>query len=204
MGEGGAPPTPRRGGLDLDRRIVEQRRADGGDGLDGFEFRQGPHGLFADLRVRVVANMEFRIESVVDRCNMTRERAVEYIRELDQERDNWVRWVYGIDSNDPATYDMVINLEHIPVPTACEVVAATARREFQTTPEAQRKADDLALASEIRARMGLDKSISDERIVISAEDGVVTITCDARRLAEAEHVKAMALQIPSVKDIQMR
>jgi len=161
-------------------------------------------GLPHHLRVRVVANMEFRIESVVERCNMTRERAVEYIRELDQERDNWVRWVYGIDSNDPATYDMVINLEHIPVPTACMVVAETAKREFSTTPEAQRKADDLALASEIRARIGMDKSISDERIVVSAEDGIVTLNTDARRLAEAEQVKAMALEIAGVKEVQMR
>jgi osmotically-inducible protein OsmY len=161
-------------------------------------------GLPHHLRVRVVANMEFRIESVVERCNMTRERAVEYIRELDQERDNWVRWVYGIDSNDPSTYDMVINLEHIPVPTACQVVAETARREFQTTPEAQQKADDLALASEIRARMGMDKSVSDDRFVVSAEKGVVTINCDARRLPEAEYVKAMALEIEGVKQVELR
>jgi cytidylate kinase len=161
-------------------------------------------GLPHHLRVRVVANMEFRIESVVTRCNMTRERAVEYIRELDQERDNWVRWVYGIDSNDPSTYDMVINLERIPVPTACAVVAETAKRDFQTTPEAQRKADDLALASEIRARIGMDKSIADERIVVSAEDGVITLNADARRLAEAEQVKAMALKIEGVKEVQLR
>lgn len=161
-------------------------------------------GLPHHFRVRVVANMEFRITSVVERCNMTRERALEYIRELDQERDNWVKWVYGIDSNDPSTYDLVINLEHIPVPAACAIVADTARREFPTTPEAQRAADDLVIGSDIRARMGLELDVADDRIEVDVVAGVVTITTDTRRLAEAQRVKEMAQQLPGVTEVHTK
>jgi len=154
------------------------------------------------LRVRVVANVEHRIAAVMEKTEFTRDRAIQYLREMDEERDNWVRWVYGVDFNDPTNFDLAVNLARVSVARACTIVIETVTQDFQTTPESQQILDDLAIGSEVRARMGLDQGIGDERITVEAKDGVVTIMADTRHLAEAEKVKELARQIPGVRDVQ--
>lgn len=158
-------------------------------------------GIAHHLRVRVVTDMEHRINAAMERCNLTREKAREYLQELDGQRDNWMRWVHGIDSSDPGLFDLVINLERITIPGACKLVAQTATGHFQTTAQSQKAMDDLVLASAIRARIGLDRSISDERVDIAAKDGVVTITAKARALAEVDKVRDVVQEIPGVKEV---
>ena len=161
-------------------------------------------GIPHHLRIMVVADRETRIGTVMERCDLTRDKAREYVKKLDEERDKWVMWVHGVDMSDPSTFDFVINLERVPVRSAIAIIAQTASRDFQTTPESQKIVDDLVLASEIRAKMGLERSIPDDRIAVEASDGVVTVTANARYLADAERVKQLALQIPGVKDIESR
>ncbi len=103
-----------------------------------------------------------------------------------------------------ATFDLMINLERIPVASAIAIIISTVRRDFQTTPESQKIVDDLVLASEIRAKIGLEPNISDDRIEVEASDGVVTVTANARYLADADRVKQLALQVPGVKDIESK
>jgi len=157
-----------------------------------------------NLRVLVVAGREARIATVMDKCSLTRDKAIEYAKTLDEERDKWVAWVHGVDMRDPATFDLVINLANIPVPSAVEIIAQTVRRDFQTTQRSQQIVDDLVLASEIRAKIGLDRDIPDERIEVAASDGVVTITTGARYLADADRVKQVAMGIPGVKEVESR
>jgi hypothetical protein len=154
------------------------------------------------LRVRVVADMEYRIAAVQARFGLTRDKAVRYIETLDKERDAWLRWVYGADANDPHAYDLVVNLEHVPVSTACAIIAEAATRDFRATPASQKILADLALASELRARIGLDRGVSDERIGVEAENGVVTITADVRRVSDAERTRELAAAIPGVREVR--
>ena len=161
-------------------------------------------GIPHNLRIMVVADRETRIGTVMERCGLARDKAIEYVKKLDEERDKWVQWVHGVDMRDPATFDLVINLENIPVPSAIAIVAQTLSRDFQTTPESQKIVDDLVLASEIRAKIGLDRAISDDKIEVEVNDGVVMIRANARYLADADRVKQLALQVPGVKDIESK
>jgi cytidylate kinase len=161
-------------------------------------------GIPHHLRVLLVANMEDRVATTMERCDLTRDKAREYVRKLDEERDKWVKWVHGVDMSDPATFDLMINLERIPVASAIAIIISTVRRDFQTTPESQKIVDDLVLASEIRAKIGLEPNISDDRIEVEASDGVVTVTANARYLADADRVKQLALQVPGVTDIESK
>lgn len=161
-------------------------------------------GIPHHLRLRAVADMEYRITDTVKRGNFTREEAIQCIEELDRERANWMKWLHGVDPNDPTTYDLEINLEHISIPTACMIVAQTVNHGFQTTPESQQMLDNLVLTSDIRAKMGLLKEISDDRIEVEARDGIVTITANVRFLADANRVRELVAQIPGVKDIQSK
>ena len=159
-------------------------------------------GIPHHLRVRVVADMEFRIRAVMERCELSREKSIQYIADMDRERNTWLKWVHGVDANDLSTYDLVVNLERVPIAGAAALIAQVADRDFRTTPESQRMMDDLALTSQLRARVGLESAISDERIGIETVDGVVTITANVRHLVEATRVEELARQIPGVRDVR--
>jgi cytidylate kinase len=159
-------------------------------------------GIPHQLRVSVVASIESRISIAMEQCQLTRAKAIEYLRASDEKRDNWQKWVHGVDAKDPGSYDLMINLEHIPIPSACMTIAETAARDFQTTSQSQKLVDDLVLVSEIRAKMALDRSVSDDRIQVEANSGVVTITANVRQLAHAENVRELVSQMPSVKEVR--
>jgi cytidylate kinase len=158
-------------------------------------------GVPHHLRLRVVADMEFRIKYAMERGHFERDAAVEYINELDEGRDRWLSWVYGVDRNDPTTYDLVINLEHKTVQSACEMVVQLVKSEFQSTAQSQKAMDGLVLSSEIQARIGLDQDISCEKIELEATDGVVTISGTVRAQSDADNIRTLVSQVPGVTDV---
>lgn len=159
-------------------------------------------GIPHHLRLRVVADMAYRVAAARERSHLTQEKAVAVIQELDRERDAWVKWVYGIDRNDSLTYDVEVNLERISIDDACHMVVQLVARDFQTTPAGQRLVDGLVLASDVRARIGLDPDIGDDRIEVEALDGVVTITGTVRSSADVEKATALAERMPGVTEVR--
>jgi cytidylate kinase len=65
------------------------------------------------LRVRVLAHPEFRIASVIHKLGLGREDAKRHIEQVDTEREKWVRFLYGVDWNDPALYDIVVHIDQM-------------------------------------------------------------------------------------------
>ena len=161
-------------------------------------------GIPHHLRVRVVGAVEARIEAAMHQCDLPREKAIQYLKELDEKRNTWLKWIYGVDMNDPATYDLVINLERVPVSGAAALVAETARRDFPTTPASQKIVDDLVLASAVRANIGLEPGVSDDRMLVAANDGLVIITTNVRYLANADRVRALVSRLPGFRDIEFQ
>jgi cytidylate kinase len=158
------------------------------------------------LRVRVVANMEFRISALTDHHMVSREQAVQYIKKMDDERVRWTRFLYHQDWKDPALYDVVINLDRVSLHDACETVCHVANMEqFQVTPRWQKTMDDLALSSHLTAIIANNKSISGQ-IEIEADGGVVTIGGTVESLSDADRVRMIVRNEPGVKEInsQMR
>ena len=159
-------------------------------------------GIPHHMRVRVVAAPEARIAAARAHADLTRDKAIAYIAVLDEKRDLWLRWVYGVDTNDPDTYDLVINFERIPPESATQLIVELVRRDFRTTPDSQKLMDDFALVSEIRAKIGLDPHVSDERIRVAADDGVVTLSAHVRVLHSMERVRELVGTIPGVKTVR--
>jgi cytidylate kinase len=161
-------------------------------------------GIPHHLRVRAAASMAYRITAAMEVCNLNREKATQYIKEADEARNRWIKWVHGVEADDIRTYDLVINLERVPVETAAGIIAQTARRDFQTTPESQQMLDDLVISSEIRAQIGLDRNIADDKIGIEAKNSVVTISAKVRSLADVQRVEQLASKIPGVKQVETK
>jgi cytidylate kinase len=105
------------------------------------------------LRVKVVANLEFRIKAAMDRNKLDQKEAIRYIKKVDKERDMWVKSLYHVERNDPAIYDLVINLDRIKLSSAIGVVVSLAmEEEFLQTEESKKRINDLILANNIKAK----------------------------------------------------
>ena len=98
------------------------------------------------LKVRIVADLEYRIKFVMQRDGISREKAVDFLKKIDSSRREWGQHLYGLNIEDPIHYDIVINTEILSseavADTICEMVAW---KQFQTTPASQKKMDDLAI-----------------------------------------------------------
>ncbi|MFH1486448.1 MAG: cytidylate kinase family protein [Chloroflexota bacterium] len=167
------------------------------------------HLLLSDvphvLRVRVIASMEFRTKALTDHHNLSREEAIQLIKKVDEERVRWTRFLYHVDWKNPSLYDVVVNLDHVGLPGACELVCQTANMEqFKATPESRKTMADLVLGSHLRAIIASNRGISDGDLHIGSDEGVITITGTVGSLVDADRVRVMVREAPGVKEIRSR
>ena len=134
-------------------------------------------GLQHVLRVRVIQDPERRVEMVMERLGLDRAKALRYLEQVDEDRQRWVRTLYGTDWNDPGQYDLVVNLSNLVVDNAAAGLVHMSRLpEFQVTPVVQRTLQDLLLAARCRLQLGSDQRTRDMDVRVTAQDGVVTVT----------------------------
>lgn len=136
-------------------------------------------GVDQVLRVRVIAPMEMRVEVAMAAEGMERREALDSIEARDAERKSWTRFIYGVEWTDPALYDLVINLEHVSIEAACDLVRDLAELpEYQMTEEGLRRIDDLFLANHVRAKLFLNPTIAAvaSKIQVKAEAGEVYLS----------------------------
>jgi len=154
------------------------------------------------LRTRIIAPMEYRIGAVQNRLMLSRDEAIAYIEKADQKRQKWRQYLYGVDGENPALYDIVLNLEHTSIEQACNTIAALAvERRFEMTPKIQKQLDDMALASRVKTALAFHASTSELEIEVTADDGAISINGNipAHRLDEA---KKIVCAVPGVTGLQ--
>ncbi len=128
------------------------------------------------LRVRVIADMSYRVSAAMERLALTHGKAVEYINRVDRERARWTKFLYGVDWQDPKHYDAVLNLQHISISSACELVCHMAGLEdFRSTEESRQALADLALSSRVKAALLSDDRTAPGKLEVIAQKGEVTV-----------------------------
>jgi cytidylate kinase len=155
------------------------------------------------LRVRVIAPVEFRVKMAMARLRLTRQEAIEYIERRDLERRKWTHYLYGVDWTDPALYDMVINLEYLTIEDACISIAAMVRSQpcFQFGPQCQAVLNDLALASQVKAKLALEPSTHLLEFNVTARDGIVSIRGKLTSIDLLPEVERVASSVPGVREL---
>ena len=128
------------------------------------------------IRIRIIAPMAFRIAAVQTERPQTADEAVAHIREVDQDRQKWAHYLYGVDWSDASLYDLVLNLEHLSLEQACEIIAAVARQEaFKETPASRAAMRDLALASRVQAHLAITPGTLHIEVDVTARSGSVVV-----------------------------
>jgi len=111
------------------------------------------------LKVRIVADTEYRIKLVMERDKITRDKAIDFLHTIDNARKKWGQHLYGINIEDPSLYDIVINIGKLSLEVAVNIICKTATwEEFQTTAESQKELENLALSLEAMATDEMDKA----------------------------------------------
>jgi len=135
-------------------------------------------GIDHVLKVRVIADMEARINLLMLRQEISRDVAVARIDREDEERAEWYRSIYHIDANDPRLYDLVLHIGRLTVADACDIVCRTATgKSFQTTPASSAALLDLALTNHVKVAIK-DVCHAD----VHCRDGIVRLRVKGQKI----------------------
>ena len=157
------------------------------------------------LRVRVIANTEYRIEAAMERKGLSREQSIGFIERVDDERVRWARYLYHVNLDDPSLYDLVVNLDRMSLTDACDIVCnISAMGRYERTLESQRTMDDLILAGHLKALVAADTSFTDGKVEVEADGGVVTLGGTVESILDADRVRMIVRGTSGVKDINSR
>ncbi len=120
-------------------------------GLGGHFFVQN---ITHVLKVRIIADMEDRIRFKMNKENLSKDEAEQFIKNDDEQRKKWGLALYGIDTANPNLYDLLIHIGKLTTEDAADIICQTVMLNcFQTTPESQKILDDMALIANIKASL---------------------------------------------------
>lgn len=141
-------------------------------GLAGHFFLKGVSHI---LKVRITAEMQNRIELLMEREGIALEKAERILKYRDIERRKWSSYLYGVDCWDSSIYDLVIHLANkgdLAVDIICQMIMS---EQYQTTPESQKVFDDLLAAAKVKAAIVNIKP----DIVVTCNNGTIDIATEA-------------------------
>ena len=160
-------------------------------------------GISHVIRVRVIADMDYRIKAASVDQRLGDEDARAYIEKVDQERRQWIRFLFDVEWDDPNLYDVVLNLSRVNLATAGEIVTRlTAQDEFKATPDSRRALANLTLASRVAAKLAMDSRTKEVAVTVVADGGIVTITGETRSQSLNEAIEAVARQVDGVTEVR--
>jgi cytidylate kinase len=162
-------------------------------------------GIAHVIRVRVIADMDYRIKAAQQQQELDHAKALAYIEKVDRERRQWVRFLFDVEWDDPHLYDLVLNLSRVSLGTAGETVARLAEQdEFKATADSLRAMQNLALASRVRATLAIDPHTRGVDLTVVAEEGIVTISGETRSPDVEGAIDVAARQVDGVKEVRSK
>lgn len=161
-------------------------------------------GISHVLRVRVLAEEDYRINSVMRELNLDRAKARGYIEKVDEDRRRWVHSMYSVSWDDAANYDIVLNLAQVSVGNAATLLMQMAQLpDFQPTPASRRSMEDLRLAAKARLRIAGDERTHMASVKVRADDGVVNVTYLPQSAGLASVIPEVCGDLPGLRDLRV-
>jgi cytidylate kinase len=79
------------------------------------------------LRALVTGSPEARVRRVVEKGGLGESAAKKAVAESDRQRKDYLRRFYGIGTELPTHYDLVVNTDVLPLPLAAKLIASAAK-----------------------------------------------------------------------------
>lgn len=168
--------------------------------------RAGHHllpGVSHVLRVHVVPEHGQRVDAVMARLKLSRDKAEKFLGDIDGDIRSWVRFVHGVEMDDPSRYDFVINLENVSLENAAAALRSIAElSDFRPTPASQKAMVDRLLQARARIKLTLDERTADVDLTVRANDGVLTITYVPLQAKSAPFISEVLGDLPNCREIR--
>jgi cytidylate kinase len=165
------------------------------------------HMLLTDLaqviRVRIVADMEYRIQAAMTNDGLSRKKAVDMITKLDQRVMKWTQGLYGIDWQDPSLYDVVLSLEHMSIDSAVEmIVHMTELPDYKPTQASRQAFENLFLSSLVWAELTKNQFTRSANVRVTADQGTITVTGNASSHKIIDIIPLVTKEVEGVKEVR--
>ncbi len=164
------------------------------------------HLLFPEvaniLRIKVLAEMDYRVDTVMRRLKLDETRARKYIKDVEEDRRRWVKLYYGVETDAYSNYDFVFNLERVGVENAAAMAAAMCELpDFQIGPGSTKAMRNLLLAAQARLALADDEGTFDAPLAVRATNGVVSVVYGIRDAKLADRIPAVLEKMGGVKEV---
>ncbi len=154
------------------------------------------------MRVRVVADMDSRIDYVEQKLGLDRTKAKKYIEQVEEDRERWVRVFYNVDWDEYSQYDIIVNTDHLTVENAaialCNMVELP---EFQFTPASKKAMEDLYLSARCRLAVFDNPITYAVQVNVRADGGKVMVTYPPQQAQYVEAITEAVSTVDGVKEI---
>ncbi len=159
-------------------------------------------GVAHVLRVRVIADMGYRINAVMEQLGIDRNEAIAHIQKVDKERNDWMQFFYGLDWGEPTLYDIIINLEKVRLASACgAIMYLNEQPDFRSTTESEKAMGDLTLSTRVWAALAKNTTTQSASVNVKADGGNVTISGSVGSMKIVNAIPSIALQVKGVEEI---
>jgi hypothetical protein len=149
----------------------------------------------------VLADMDYRAASVQRELGLGRNAAVQYIKRVDEHRDRWVRFLYGVDWHDPRHYDMIIDLAQVGINSGADKIVAMVRESgYAFTPAVASLINDLYLASVAHAALLSDPRTALTEVKVTARESVVRVICPVKQADRLQSVTEVLSEIDGIRE----
>ncbi len=160
-------------------------------------------GVTHRVRVGLTAPMEVRIKRTAKALNLPPEKAENYVMQLDEDVEKWIRYVHNADSRDPNAFDMFFNLENMSLSNAADILWKIAELPgFQCTPASTKVLNDLHLSSQAKLRLAFDERTHAADLQVQADSGVITVTYPPHQAAISGYISQVLADLEACREIR--
>jgi cytidylate kinase len=155
------------------------------------------------LRIRVLADEEYRVQAAMRSLGVDREKARRYLTEVEADRRNWVRFMYGVSWEDALQYDVTVNVEQMNVANAAAALVSMAQLpDFRMTPASTRALDELQLCAKARLLLARDEQTYRAEFSVKIHHGVLTVTYLPKDVEVADDVARVLAPLEGIQEVR--
>ncbi len=161
------------------------------------------------LRIRVDADIEFRIKMHIEESGRTRAEAEAYIADMDRRRERWVRFLYGAAYGDLVNYDLIFNMARMNTETMTDLVAQLVDRPpFSQSEDIAKVLKAMHFKSDIEAHLVSSARTRGMTLEVSADpaSGKITITGPQPMMGTEiweRDIRGVLSEVENVKEIEI-
>ncbi len=164
-------------------------------GFAGHFFTRGIPNI---LKLRIIADLDFRIDRVMKNENVSYGKARKMLTRIDEERRKWSTHLYGIDCKSSELYDLSLRIDCLGVDEIVEAILKLTKCScFQTTPDTIKKINDHLVSA--RAYSVLVDSFPDT--IVKSNNGTVYVTLEASSAVEDEVTRKVEKMLKGTKGV---